>query len=264
MKQTHYTILGVQPDATQAEIKKAYRELAKTKHPDKAGGNAEEFAAIATAYEVLSDPERRKFYDLTGEDDIPSIEKEIRAITIRAFQHALSIDEGLILDNARGFVNKAKGRFLVKEKNLLQRQAKLKKKRNAVKTKAKVNLFLSLVDQELNDIKTMLAELNHDLEVAAGCLTVLEQYESNEELDLEKIFAARGPFGMGDFGIGVRHHGMPLSLPFLSSSPPSGPDPNDPRRMPFDVNQEAVIRDLALMFGVTEDEVIRMLKEGRP
>lgn len=62
-----YNLLGVAKDASQGEIKKAYMMLAKKEHPDK-GGDPEKFKAIAKAYEVLSDPEKRAAYDRYGED----------------------------------------------------------------------------------------------------------------------------------------------------------------------------------------------------
>lgn len=57
--------MGVDKDAGQGEIKKAYFKLAKSAHPDK-GGDPEKFKEISAAYEVLSDPEKRKIYDKFG------------------------------------------------------------------------------------------------------------------------------------------------------------------------------------------------------
>lgn len=65
----YYKILGVDKKASQAEIKKAYRALAKKYHPDKNKGNAEaedKFKDISEAYEVLGDEEKRKQYDQLG------------------------------------------------------------------------------------------------------------------------------------------------------------------------------------------------------
>ncbi|KAG5187405.1 hypothetical protein JKP88DRAFT_161892 [Tribonema minus] len=62
-----YTILGVERDAEIVVIKKAYRKLALQHHPDK-NGCPEKFKSISHAYEVLSDPEKRKLYDQFGED----------------------------------------------------------------------------------------------------------------------------------------------------------------------------------------------------
>ena len=67
-RKDYYEILGVPRDASQEEIKRAYRRLAKKYHPDvaKDGGSAEKFKEIAEAYEVLSDPEKRAQYDRFG------------------------------------------------------------------------------------------------------------------------------------------------------------------------------------------------------
>ncbi len=67
--QDFYDLLGVSRDADDAQIKKAFRRLARENHPDMNPGDAgaeERFKAIAEAYEVLSDPERRQMYDRFG------------------------------------------------------------------------------------------------------------------------------------------------------------------------------------------------------
>ena len=63
MATNYYVILGVKPGASQAQIRSAYRELAKTYHPDHYEGGREPFLEVQEAYVVLSDPERRRVYD---------------------------------------------------------------------------------------------------------------------------------------------------------------------------------------------------------
>ncbi|KAL1122148.1 hypothetical protein AAG570_003553 [Ranatra chinensis] len=67
----YYDILGVSKEATDSDIKKAYKKLALTLHPDKnkAPGAAEAFKAIGNAVAILTDVEKRKQYDLYGGDE---------------------------------------------------------------------------------------------------------------------------------------------------------------------------------------------------
>jgi len=60
-----YEVLGVEKDADEKEIKKAYRKLAVKHHPDK-GGDEHLFKEINAAYEILSDPKKRELYDKYG------------------------------------------------------------------------------------------------------------------------------------------------------------------------------------------------------
>ena len=65
----YYAILGVNKNATEREIKKAYRKLARKYHPDVNPGDetaGEKFKDINEAQEVLLDPEKRKLYDRFG------------------------------------------------------------------------------------------------------------------------------------------------------------------------------------------------------
>src|ERR1700730_2308309 len=67
----YYKVLGVERNATGAQIKSAYRKLARKHHPDVTAGNKgaeNKFKEINEAYQVLSDPEKRKKYDLLGAD----------------------------------------------------------------------------------------------------------------------------------------------------------------------------------------------------
>lgn len=68
MPDDHYETLGITRDASDAEIKKAYRKLVMVHHPDK-GGDAEKFKKIGRAYEVLSDPQKKEMYDRFGTDE---------------------------------------------------------------------------------------------------------------------------------------------------------------------------------------------------
>jgi len=65
----YYKLLGVEKNATESEIKKAYRKLAMKHHPDK-GGDPDTFKEMTLAHSVLSDREKRERYDRGGEEAV--------------------------------------------------------------------------------------------------------------------------------------------------------------------------------------------------
>ena len=67
MSKDYYDILNVSKEATDDEIKKAYRKLAHQYHPDKPGGDEARFKEVNEAYQVLSDKEKRSQYDQFGQ-----------------------------------------------------------------------------------------------------------------------------------------------------------------------------------------------------
>jgi molecular chaperone DnaJ len=64
----YYKILGVDRNADEKTIKSAYRKLARKYHPDVAKGKEDRFKEVTEAYDVLSDPEKRRRYDTLGPD----------------------------------------------------------------------------------------------------------------------------------------------------------------------------------------------------
>ena len=69
----YYNLLGVEKTATETELKKAYKKLAMKYHPDRNQGDKEaeqKFKDISNAYNVLSDPEKRRIYDMVGEEGL--------------------------------------------------------------------------------------------------------------------------------------------------------------------------------------------------
>jgi len=104
-----YQLLGIKRGATRDEVRKAYRRKAKSSHPD-SGGSVEQFSALATAHEVLSDEKRRKKYDTTGEiepsrpDNFDGSAIEVIAqklgLIIHAEQDVTMLDIGAVIEQS--------------------------------------------------------------------------------------------------------------------------------------------------------------------
>jgi curved DNA-binding protein CbpA len=76
-----YNVLGVRRDASKEDIRKAYRRLVKTCHPDIAPGQETLFELVSLAHNTLTDEDARKTYDLTGEIDRNSVDRLITEAT---------------------------------------------------------------------------------------------------------------------------------------------------------------------------------------
>ena len=85
----HYHILEVSQTASQTEIKKAYRRLAKRFHPDSQHktANHEQIILINAAYEVLGDPQRRQSYDQQLIPNYPSFQRQQRTARAQSYYH---------------------------------------------------------------------------------------------------------------------------------------------------------------------------------
>ena len=88
-----YDLLGVQPGVA---LKKSYRNLAKKFHPDKNPEGGEVFKNISMAYDILSDPEKRKVYDVSGEQGIQGGRAEEEEEEYSEFENESSQEKRLV------------------------------------------------------------------------------------------------------------------------------------------------------------------------
>jgi curved DNA-binding protein CbpA len=98
-----YHILGVPREASEAEIRQAFRHKARTEHPD-AGGSPDAFQRLKDAYDILSDPLRRQHYDRTGTSEPAALDQhtaQIRDIIAAGLDQAL-FKSGADPDYAKG------------------------------------------------------------------------------------------------------------------------------------------------------------------
>jgi len=213
-KDNPYEQLQVERDAMPEEIKAAYRKQAMEHHPDK-GGDSEKFAALAIAYECLSDPKKRASYDRVGEyKSEMNLHKEIVETVGKLFINLLSqygddifyrpvfkVMKGMIKEEiekskraCKAQVSNANGtiKYLTKVKKRLKRKA------------GAVPLFESILDDQIKDQKGVIvtaeSKLDDDKEVFEGSIKFLKDFSFREGDDEEA--AVRGMFPILDKVLG--------------------------------------------------------------
>lgn len=179
---TLYDDLELPNDCTFEEIKLQYRHLASIHHPDK-GGDEERFKRIKFAYEVLSDPARRKQYDenktITQHTDIRSEAIQQLATVFFSIIPTFDCQNGNLIEAMRNEANRTKNKAIgdqsMNEKyigNLELIKKKLKKKNQSSE-----NIIMSFIDRQLDTRYKDRELFIHVQKLAEEMLIVLDDYE---------------------------------------------------------------------------------------
>ena len=175
-----YTELDVSVTASTEEIKQRYRTLAQMHHPDK-GGEEELFKRIKLAYEILSDPIRRKQYDLTGETTTTNAKDEAIANIVQILLHVVpsfNVDEDDLIKIAEAetrtmleLVDKDIG---VTERYIANLEKVSKKLR--IKTNGE-NILNTFITHQIQQRKQELQNFQRRIKVCNLMLEILKDYE---------------------------------------------------------------------------------------
>lgn len=183
MNFTYYEILDVPREADAATIKKAFRARSSKFHPDrnKDPDAADKMAMINKAYETLSNPERRKRYDETGQDSSMAEANELRDFYITVVTHALDENSDNLLEGIDRTVSKI--RQGVREA-LAQKRAALKsyqQRQKKIKYKGSESDIIGLVLAAKISALTPEIQSAENVERMTGIvLKMLDDYESEE------------------------------------------------------------------------------------
>jgi molecular chaperone DnaJ len=110
----YYEVLGVPREASQEEIRNAYRRLAKERHPDHSSGSAEEFSLLQEAHAVLSDTERRRRHDEAL--DLAHAADQLAGLDFGSMEDELAARRQERQSGGPGLGERLRGRFGRKEK----------------------------------------------------------------------------------------------------------------------------------------------------
>lgn len=191
-----YDILGIDKDADENEIRKAYHEKSKENHPDK-GGDHEVFVKISFAYSVLSDPDKRKEYDSYGTTSNTS-EKEKAAVNLVKSIISNTISENCAMEGRVQFGTSRAGIAGIARtmNNVIKRQIaetkkvisntemtieKLEKQVNKTrlkkKAKWKVDLYDSVIHEIIEQARDHKAKAENHLSMLELAMEIASDYE---------------------------------------------------------------------------------------
>lgn len=180
---TPYERLGISTEATDKEIKAAYRSAAQKLHPDKNdGGDPAEYIALQEAYAILSDPIAKAHYDQTGETAGNSrTEVEHRLAALFGFLIDNNCDSGNLVHAAEQAMAASTQRFTAELRKAEARIIRLRALRNRV-VSTTTNAFNDLIDQRISSEIADIARLERELEINQLLNERLGDYSDNQGL----------------------------------------------------------------------------------
>ena len=194
-----YVLLGVEREAGDAAIKQAYRKLAKTAHPD-SGGDADAFAKLQLAYDLLKDPVRRKVYDDTGYDPQLADAKDLKGlIMLETLVNDFILDEREpgSFDPVAAMRRKLtddilKSRFHILE--LERHRTRVRKHMDRLGKKPETDVLGSMLRARSQSIADAIRNAEGQIEIIEQAYTMLEGYSYELEVlavsDLPKVTEA--------------------------------------------------------------------------
>lgn len=194
---TLYEKLGVGPTATPEEIKKAYKRKAHKHHPDREGGDEDQFKEITAAYEVLMDETRRKYYDETGEikkgvDDTTAMLRDLVAL-IFSLIDKYDMKYTNLIDAAKEVVRDGIGKqeqsIHALEESIADREDVLKR----LTCKKPNNVLAEAIRQDIEGRKRGVIKQQEHIETGKKLLDMLGDYEYKTEAAPQGFQMRRGP-----------------------------------------------------------------------
>lgn len=182
----HYDTLGIEPTATQAEIRTAYRRAAMRLHPDRKGASPEsvsEFQHVQAAYAVLSDPERRARYDATGDDGKrgdrqAEAEQALAQLFISLIDQTRDLEYTDIKDLARRSIEAQQAQLRAQMAAAEKQAAKLRATvKRITRTTGKLNIIALAIEQKAAAQERTVASCADNLQLGELIKAILEEYE---------------------------------------------------------------------------------------
>jgi curved DNA-binding protein CbpA len=184
-----YGVLGVTPNASQDDIKRAGKQRRRETHPD-VGGDPEAFIAVGRALAILSDPEARQRYDQTGDAEPRSAENEIQA-------NAMSYLNGLVINlvesgavdspfgdaigSMRSEAMSTRNMVLRKIDELNMRVRKIERNKDKFRRLKGENFLKRALEQRLSELRKVMIAVERERDVYDKAVDLLVSYRFDRD-----------------------------------------------------------------------------------
>lgn len=202
MKANLYEVLGIPRDASAAQIKTAWREFSKANHPDK-GGDKETFQRGQHAYEILSDPAKRRIYDETGDAGFANSRRQevergiLDVINLVIEQNG---ERGSIITSAKKIYRDKIPMFKRQGENAATQLQRFKRIRSRLRFKPEKegerDIITEFFDVKETGCQTAIESAKQCVEMAEESLKLLDQWEDAggpESLYWAPIYGSQTP-----------------------------------------------------------------------
>ena len=190
-----YEILGLNENATDEEIRKAYKQKAQKYHPDRESGDKEQFALVRTAYDVLKDPARKQRYDETGEAG-PATNVDQMAVQVIAQLFSQAVEQ----ENIKNPVASVKDHLENDHKTLAgqiealdNKVALLEKRRKRLTFQGESNLLDGVIQDKIRQHKSARQTLEQQIEINRRAVAMLDAYDYESD-ETTKVAPVHNPF----------------------------------------------------------------------
>lgn len=178
---TLYEDLGLGKEASEEDIKQAYRKKARETHPDK-GGSAEKFQIVSNAYTILSDAERRRRYDQTGEagqfvDEKAMVMQHLGALLFSVIESTPDLDHIDLIAKMKQIINegrdKADREVAATKKKIVQYKSAQKRFKHKGKKK---NRLADMIEHSIKGQEGKLEEIAKIRKLGDDMEKIAEEY----------------------------------------------------------------------------------------